>query len=1552
MTIDPLPTISLSTVLTKDLDCTANPDAIITGTITGSSAPYTYAVSINGGAFTDLGATGTTFTYSASTAGTYQFQITDANGCTATSPEHTINPITPPAISLIAQTAPILCNGDTNGAMEITIDDTVGTPPFTINVFNDTTGTDYGTQTSSLPAGSYTVTVTDANSCTGTDTIVIDQPDPIDVTYHAVDITCTSTGVSQGSIIVDGVTGGTAPYNYFVTGTNGYENSELNATGSTSVSFDVVDFGLYQINVIDANGCSVLVQDVLVASPPTDLDITVASTVDCSTGGTAVVSVGSTLSSAGPFYFSIYQGPISEYPNPAGSWIPEDAPGSQSATFTGLTPGVSYTFIVYDESTNCSYFEPATTPIPTNSSLTATAVTANNITCSGSDDGNVTFTINSVYGTGIDISYEVFDTLSLESTGVTGSGSVPSNGSTTITDLGPLPFGNYYVLITENTGPNAGCSIVTIPFNITQSEIPLTLTASVDQNANCNPNSGVISAIAHDGTAPYLYQITTTPAAPDASDSAWASTSTFNVDAGTYYVHTMDAYGCIVTVPVDMISDPAPIVDAVATNPCTAAEGGFEIEVTMPTAGVAPYSFSINGGAFQTQSTPFTISNLYSGTHTVEVQDANGCGNLVSVTIEAPLGITPEATALPSCNDDDGVITVTGTGGSGNYTYTMNPNPASVNLSGNVFSGVPAGMYTITITDTDTGCSEEVGISLPAATPPSFTTVPTAVTCYGDSSGAFDINVSGYSGSYTYEVFDNNGVSVTGAVAANTSTNPITVTGMAAGTFTVEIIETESPFCSTTSTVVISSPTEALDLVADITSDVTCDNTNGTINVMANGGWGDYQYELTGDATVAYSTNNNFTELSAGSYTVNVMDAGGCIASVDVVLSEPEPIAATMTPSATMLDCFGDQNASITVENVTGGQGSNYTYTLNMTAPTASSSGPQTSNVFANLGAGTYTVTVTDGYNCEFVSGQIVIDQPEILDAALVTESTATCLNDAQLTLSATGGTPPYTYSSTPNGTSMGTFNTSVTFSVSPGTHQFYVQDANGCTTGVTNEITIEELPDLVVNLESTNPTINCAGDNTGAIVASAQGGLGDYVYTLQDTSGNTINAVQNTPGVFTELLAGTYVVQVESGDCLATTANITITEPQNPLEATFEVNDVTCFGSSDGSIVINATGGTGIIMYAISPQMNQFFQTNVFEDLAPGDYEVIVQDELGCYLTFEFSIAEPEPVIIGIVPDSMYPEVCAGDQDGEFSIEVSGGTAPYSVSLDSYDGPYTQGAPGQTQFEFTGLGGGDHIVYVRDSEGCESEWNITFPEAANIQAVVTVEYLCVNNLSSNTVTVTVDETLTDISQLDYSLDGGPYQMSNVFNDVPPGVGHYIEVRHTNGCIVVTDLFDIEGYDPLALVLVEGDMNEIIAQATGGNGEYEFTFNGEDYGQENSFMITQTGTHTVTVTDSAGCTAMATIYLEFIDPCIPNYFTPNGDGVADTWGPDCVDNYPDLEFSIFDRYGRKIVTLKVGQKWDGKYDGKELPTGDYWYVVNLNSAQVDKDFVGHFTLYR
>ncbi|OUS00122.1 chromophore lyase [Flavobacteriales bacterium 33_180_T64] len=1553
-TIDPILSPTVNVVLTEDLDCTVTPDAIVTGTITGT-APFTYAVSINAGAYSSLGATGLSFIYSTSNAGTYQFQITDANGCIAESSIITVNPISLPALSLVAQTQDILCHGDSNAAIDITIDTTVGTPPFVINVNNDTTGINYGSQTSGLPTGTYTITLTDANSCTATEIITINEPNPILVNYNTVDITCSAGGISQGSVIINSVTGGTAPYNYFVTGTNGYSNSELNATGSTSVSFDVVDFGLYQINVVDANGCSILVQDVLVASPPTDLDIVITSTIDCLTGGEALVSIGSSLSSSGPFFFSIYQGPISVYPNPPGSWLPEDSPGSQSATFTGLTSGVTYTFIVYDSSTNCSYYEPATTPIPTNSTLTLSAVSSNNITCTGSADGNVSFTINSSYGTATIIDYEIFDSLALTSTGISGSGSVPSGGSLTVTDLGPLPFGNYFVSITETSGPNSGCGIVTGPFNITESAILLNLAVSVDQNANCNANSGVISAIGQNGTAPYLYQITTTATAPLSTDPSWASASTFNTDAGNYYVHVLDAYGCIISSPVIVLPmDPEPIISAVVNTLCTVTEGNFEIDVTLDTTGIAPYSFSIDGGAFQLQNAPFTISNLFSGIHTIEIQDINGCGNLVSVDIPAPIELMLDISAVPTCNNDDGEITVTANQGSGSYTYSISPNPASINLSGNIFSGVPSGIYTITVTDAVTSCTEELTISLPSAIPPTFTTTSTAVTCFGDNSGSFEINVSGYSGAYNYEVFNSSGTSVTGIVNANTSTNPITVTGQSAGSFTVVLTETESPFCSATSTVIISSPTEALTLIATETSNVTCNNSLGTITAIATGGWGDYEYELSGAATVAFSSNGAFTNLSAGNYTVTARDAEGCMDSVNIILAEPTPINALFTPNTLVLSCFGDQDASITISNVTGGQGTDYLYTLHTILPTPSTSGPQTSNIFDNLGAGTYTIEIMDSYECSTTSLDIIINEPTPIQASLVASTTQTCLIASTLTLSATGGTGSYEYSNDNTFTTiLGSFNSSTLFSVPDGTYQYYIRDENGCVANVSNEITIDPLPELTINLQSVNPTINCAGDNTGSIVATALGGLGNYVYVLQDTLGDEIPATQNSPGVFTELTAGTYVVSVVSDDCITVSSPITITEPTAPLDANFNVSNITCSGNNDGILEIIASGGTGIIKYAISPQLNQFFETNVFENLAPGTYDVIVQDVLGCYITFNFTISDPVQVILSIVPNSLFEETCEGEANGEFSIDISGGSLPYSVSLDNYNGPYTTGTSGQTVFDFIGLNGGDHLVYVRDAQGCESQWNITFPESVSINPVVDIEYACVNNTLSNTVTVIVDDSITDLSQLDYSLDGGPYQLSNVFTDVIPGIDHYIDVRHTNGCIQTTDFFDIDSFEPLSLLLNEGEEpGEIIAIVTGGTGGYQFTLNDEDYGDTNIFIVTAEGTYTIVVTDSSGCQAIAMIEIQILGPCIPNYFSPNGDGVTDTWAPGCDDDYPDLTFDIFDRYGRKVATYRVGEYWDGRYNGTELPTGDYWYVVKPNSELLNKEYVGHFTLYR
>ncbi len=1799
------PELTVSAILSDNLDCTADADAEITVEINGGNTPFTYELSVDGNPYSNQGSITSPFTFDTPAAGSYQFRITDAQGCTAESNIVVVNALSPPRIDLVAEGQSIRCNGDENGSIDVTIDPTMGTPPFVINVTNNTTGTDYGTQTSGLPAGDYTVTLTDGNECTDVENITLTEPDPIVAPITTEPISCDTSGAtvtSLGEISVTSISGGTGPYDIYVTGVNGYTAQSIDADGTTAVDFDVIDFGIYQVNIIDNSGCSLLQQNIRVGSPVGDLDIDVVSTIaDCTAGGDVTVSVTSPLA-IGPFFFAIYTDPVPIYPAP-GAWQPETTPGSGSTTFTGLDSGVTYTFIVYDDATGCYYFETATTPIPSNSLLTVTTTDVDNITCTGAADGDVSFEVSSTYGVPVDVEYEIYSSLTSISTGILGTATVPANSSITVSDIGTLGLGQYYVVVTE-TAPatNAGCGVPSATFDITESQFALELAVS-GENANCNPLSGMVTAIGSAGTAPYQYQITTTATPPVSTDPLWNSASVFNVDAGSYFVHVQDAYGCIVTEPINVTDDPSPVIDAVLTNQCTATEGNFAIDVTLTTPGIAPYSFSIDGGAFQVQTTPFTVSGLNSGTHTVEVQDSNGCGNLISVDVLTPLAASNQIVALPTCSDNDGEVTVIASGGSGVYIYTIVPNPPSIVAAGNVFTGIPAGTYIITVEDADPSiaCTTTTEVTLTAPTPVTFIPTPTDVTCNGGTDGSItvtlpasndnplytyeitagpivrpvqnsnifsglsagtytvqvnsgrgcsetedvvigeptllqtsatatdfscspdnsvntstvtisgtggtapytysidntnyftsnifeiidtgaiqivdvsitDVNgcvatntvtinpletitaaavtvttpidcngsgevtinvtggsgnftyellpdgtpqtsnifaladpgtyyfrvndldtscffltdsftidpfdtidatlstiqdidcfenpigqmeltVSGYTGAYEYQVLDNTGTPVGSLQTSNTSSNPQLITGLEAGNYTVSVTATETPFCTVTSnTENIATPIEALSLNASETFSVTCTDDQGIITSIGSGGTPPYEYELSGAMNVPFSNNGTFEGLSAGSYDVTIRDANGCLSVENILLEFPDLITATFTPSTSQVSCFGDQSASITVTNVMGGQGNDYSYTLNRILPNPSTFGPQTSNVFTNLGAGVYSITIDDPYSCEIISDEITITEPDEIRASLVLNTTQTCDTQATLTLSASGGVAPYTYSATNDfSPPLGTFTTSTTFSVPVGTYQYYIRDANGCINGIFNEITIDPLADLEVNFASIDPTINCVGDNTGAIIATAQGGVGGYTYTLQDSSGATIPAPQNPPGTFTDLTAGIYTVVVESGDCDAVSETIEILEPENGLAATFDLTPITCRGADDGILELLTTGGTGVISYAISPNLDQFFTTNIFENLEPGDYDVIVQDELGCFVTLAFSLIDPEAVLLSIVADSIFPEECSGDENGSFSIDISGGSLPYSVSLDDENGPYTTGDATQTVFTFDNLSGGDHIVYVRDNQGCESVWNISFPDSVFLNPLLDIEYLCSDNVPTSIVTVTIDESITDPTLVQYSLNGGPYQSSNVFTGIPPSAGNFILVRHDNGCVQSTEFFDIEAISPLSLVVQEGNYNEIVATASGGFGTYEYTFNDESTGSDNVFIISVTGTYRVTVTDEAGCIAIAELFIEFVDVCIPDYFTPNDDGVADTWAPGCAEIYPNLRTKIFDRYGRVVAMLQPDQSWDGKYDGKELPSGDYWYLVTLGATENDREIVGHFTLYR
>ncbi|OXA84286.1 hypothetical protein B0A66_21270, partial [Flavobacterium hercynium] len=393
--------------------------------------------------------------------------VTDANGCTisTSTPIVVTTPVNPVITSISA--VDVLCNGTSTGSIVVTHDLNQGTAPFVYTVLNTTTGVNYGQQTSGLPAGTYSVTLTDAKGCTDVRTITIAEPTAIVVNRTIHPITCIpGGGQSKGQIIIDSVTGGTPNYIYHVTGVNGYNRQFTNQTGATQV-FDVVDFGLYQIIVTDANGCANIEQNILVASPPDDLDITIlAPPANCLAGGSAELSVGSKsgIIGPGPFHFAVYSGPtMPPYSSPTTlPWYDEDAPGSKKVTLTNLTPGVLYTFVVYDENTGCKVEKTADQPIPTHSGLTTSGFVAKNITCTGSADGNVTFDIVSPYSTATPVDYEIFNSQSHVSTGVMGTGIVPANGTLTVSNLGPLPFGNYYVLVKEAAGSvNGGCSVAT-----------------------------------------------------------------------------------------------------------------------------------------------------------------------------------------------------------------------------------------------------------------------------------------------------------------------------------------------------------------------------------------------------------------------------------------------------------------------------------------------------------------------------------------------------------------------------------------------------------------------------------------------------------------------------------------------------------------------------------------------------------------------------------------------------------------------------------------------------------------------------------------------------------------------------------------------------------------------------------------------------------------------------------------------------------------------------------------------------------------------------------
>ena len=1484
---------------------------------------------------------------------TYVFQITDNNGCTYQE-SYTVAPVTNITVASSASTD-VTCFGLANGTATFDVANFAGNYNYTFDGA-PTNGVNTAQLTfTALAPGLHTLVVTDViTGCQATANVNISQPAAgLDFTATATNINCNN----DNATITVVATGGTPTYKYAVLQSPSSAPT-LTAYGLSNLLTVDTNGGanmVWDVYVVDANGCPInKPQTIVLDANPSNISVAPFSECPDPINGTYTFTIN-TPTGVGPFEYSIGGG------------------FQNSPTFVVNAPG-SYDVTVKDAN-GCTTTVPALVVIRQPLILTPTVTTP--VSCA-TNDGVV-----SVSTTGGSGNYEY---------------RIDSGVYPMTTPFAGLSSGAHTVYVRDTT---TGCEVFA---DITlQAATLITGFDLATTPVTCNGGfDGTITATM-DTPAPgvndnpvYTYTLTGTSITGVPVNAGPQPSPLFSgleaSDVNGYTVVVTSARGCTEPKTI-VVTQPAPILVPTIVPVqfgCTSGNVGnlatITVDPTLVTGGSGTYlnyEFIKNGTQVQSGlSNVYTEANLSGGSYIVNVYDSKNCIG----TSTAPITIAPYIAldkvdvtvnqAITCDNLENITVTAITIGGPAtnlqftvqDVTYDNSTTPPTANLGvgynlaptsvvGNTatFIDLPEGNYEITVRNLDTNC-EIIGVHY-VNNPDTFDlTIDNVVdvTCLNDTNGSARVTLidrvptPDNAGPFTYTV-----TGPTPSTGTATSAGPINVTNLAAGTYTITAVLTNSPFCSVSKNFTITGPNELLQIFESHT-EITCvtGNNDGSISATATGGWpGGYEFQLENGATIVspWSIVSDFTALTAGTYTVKVRDSRGCEVFTTVVLNNPTPIAFTATPSTTLLTCKGDTSATITVSAPTGGQGSNYLFTLNTTSSSPIiSNGPQAGNVFTNLGAGTYTVTVTDGWGCGTTSAPITIAEPTIVSASLVVASTQTCLTQTALTLSAAGGTAPYTYSTTPNFvSSIVMVGNSATFQVPVGTYRYYVRDVNGCTSIVSNDIKIDALVPLTINLDVTN-SVNCKDDATGVIVAVANGGLGNYVYTLLDDATNLpiAGAVQTTPGNFTQLVAGNYKVNVVSGDCNTTTSVIQINEPILPLIAPVVVTPVSCNGNGDGKIEINASGGTGIIKYAISPNLNQFFVSGTFINLKPGVYDIITQDQNGCFILDQHTIVEPTSIVANVVPGSIQQELCAGEKTGEFAITITGGTAPYSTSIDNPNGVYVP-----NQLLFTGLSGGNHTVYIQDANTCTFEMEVALDAAVTLNPIATVSNECVNDLPANKVTVTIDPSnvSTDVK---YSLDStGVEQDSNVFTNLTPG-DHFIMVHHKNGCIDATDTFTIDRIDPLTISIDLGGLNEIVATVTGGSGVYRYSVNGQDIGSDNKYIYFRSGDYTVTVTDSNGCSVSATKYFEFIDIKIPNVFTPNGSGTNDSWKPTNTENYPNIKFVVYDRYGREVGTFGAGQFWDGKYNGTELPMGDYWYVLKLKHNQDEREFVGHFTLYR
>lgn len=675
----------------------------------------------------------------------------------------------------------------------------------------------------------------------------------------------------------------------------------------------------------------------------------------------------------------------------------------------------------------------------------------------------------------------------------------------------------------------------------------------------------------------------------------------------------------------------------------------------------------------------------------------------------------------------------------------------------------------------------------------------------------------GYAGSYDFYSWDfGDGSPVSHA------TNP-THTYNTAGVYTVTLTATVDDWngsvCQNSYSKQIS---VGLAVTASANNAACYGASDGSITATATGGAASYMYSVDG---MNWQSNGTFNNLAAGFYTVYVKDALGCTDVTSATVTQNPQITATI--STTNSSC-GNADGGILVTGA-GGTGA-LTYAVD--GGTFQSSG-----TFSGLSSGAHAVSVKDATGCIYTTSTAISDQgsPAL---TLVSATNVSCngANDGSIVLSATGGSGTLQYSIDFGNT----FQASGSFlNLGVGVYQALVKDATGCTSALQVIISQPSAPLITVSSNSTS----CNGSDDGTItVMSHTGGTGNFQYSIDQT--NWQSSV-----TFNGLTAGSYTVYCRDAAGCTTSAMISVDSPA-AITATSSTIDNLCFNGSAGSAIINATGGTGTLMYSIGdePQYD-----NGFDGLENGSYTVTVTDENMCSATVNFSIGSPAQLTATITSG----QATCGNANGTLLAVAAGGTSPYQYSMDGMNFNGTG--------NFTALPADVYYVLIMDDNGCTllQQTSVINSNAPSLSVQSSSNASC-NGSHDGSVTVLGSG---GSGTLQYSIDGDNYSTNATFSGL--GAGTYdVFVQDANGCIssatvTITEPSPIALSPTITNVDCHGSATgAILVSAAGGSGTLAFSNNGGNTFQSNNTFSNQlAGTYNLVVRDAAGCSnsAMVTI---------------------------------------------------------------------------------------------